>query len=355
MAWIKPKYSKAEINHAGDVLVSNASSEEQIGQALEILDNWRANHSYPMHVFKIRLKDKALLVDSKALTVQRLKRVPAIIKKLQRRYNGRPPTMKLSQMQDIGGCRAVLSNVHLARQLCEQHYLKGDLKHKRMGVKDYITTPKNDGYRSIHLIYKYVSDKGKAEYNDLLVEIQIRSKLQHLWATAIETVDFFTRQAIKSNEGEKEWMEFFRLVSSAFAKMENCPTVPNTPNNEKELYLEIKKKEAELSVIKVMRGMTEAIKVFEQKVKQAPKKLQYFLLELDIAGEKLNITPYTKDNEQKAIMDYAESEKKNRGKKEYDVVLVGADTSTDLKKAYPNYFVDSQEFLVNLKKIIDKY
>ncbi|HIH19709.1 TPA: RelA/SpoT domain-containing protein [Candidatus Micrarchaeota archaeon] len=355
MAWIKPKYSKAEINHAGDVLVSNASSEEQIGQALEILDNWRANHSYPMHVFKIRLKDKALLVDSKALTVQRLKRVPAIIKKLQRRYNGRPPTMKLSQMQDIGGCRAVLSNVNLARQLCEQHYLKGDLKHKRMGVKDYITTPKNDGYRSIHLIYKYVSDKGKAEYNDLLVEIQIRSKLQHLWATAIETVDFFTRQAIKSNEGEKEWMEFFRLVSSAFAKMENCPTVPNTPNNEKELYLEIKKKEAELSVIKVMRGMTEAIKVFEQKVKQAPKKLQYFLLELDIAGEKLNITPYTKDNEQKAIMDYAESEKKNRGKKEYDVVLVGADTSTDLKKAYPNYFVDSQEFLVNLKKIIDKY
>ena len=355
MAWIKPKYSKAEINHAGDVLVSNASSEEQIGQALEILDNWRANHSYPMHVFKIRLKDKALLVDSKALTVQRLKRVPAIIKKLQRRYNGRPPTMKLSQMQDIGGCRAVLSNVHLARQLCEQHYLKGDLKHKRMGVKDYITTPKNDGYRSIHLIYKYVSDKGKAEYNDLLVEIQIRSKLPKHWTTAIETVDFFTRQAIKSNEGEKEWMEFFRLVSSAFAKMENCPTVPNTPNNEKELYLEIKKKEAELSVIKVMRGMTEAIKVFEQKVKQAPKKLQYFLLELDIAGEKLNITPYTKDNEQKAIMDYAESEKKNRGKKEYDVVLVGADTSTDLKKAYPNYFVDSQEFLVNLKKIIDKY
>ena len=42
-------------------------------------------------------------------------------------------------------------------------------------------------------------------------------------------------------------------------------------------------------------------------------------------------------------------------KKEYDVVLVGADSSTDLEKAYPNYFVDTQEFLQYLEKIIRKY
>lgn len=355
MDWTKPQYTKSDINRAGDILINSSSSEIQIDEALKILDNWRAIHSYPMHVFKIRLKNKASLIDPKALTVQRLKRVPAILRKLNRSYDGRPPTMKLSQMQDIGGCRAVLSNVRLAKQLCEQYYLKGDLKHKRVGLKDYISNPKNDGYRSIHVIYRYVSDKeGKAEYNGLLVEIQMRSKLQHIWATAIETVDFFTRQAIKSNEGEPEWKDFFRLVSSAFAKMENCPPVPNTPDDEKELYLQIKKKEADLKVILKMRGWMQAVKVFWQKVKQTPK-LQYFLLELDIVGEKLNITQYTKANEQKAIMDYAASEKKNMGRKEYDVVLVWADTSTDLKKAYPNYFVDSEEFLVNLKKIIDKY
>ncbi len=355
MAWAKPRYSKSQINRAGGILARAEHTEQQVAEAMEILNNWRAAHGYPMHVFKIRLKEKALEVDPHALTVQRLKRVPAIIKKIQRQYDGRPATMNLSQMQDIGGCRAVLANVGLARQLCEQHYLKGDLKHKRTGMKDYIANPKNDGYRSIHLIYRYASDKkGKSEYNGLLVEIQIRSKLQHLWATAIETVDFFTRQAIKSNEGQKEWMEFFRLASSAFAMMENCPPVPGTPTDEKELYLEIKKTEASLNVMKVMRGWTEAVKVFEQKAKQTPR-LQYFLLELDIAGEKLLITQYTKENEEKAIMDYAASEKKNRGKREYDVVLVGADTSADLKKAYPNYFVDSQEFLAILKKIVEKY
>lgn len=355
MAWVKRKsYSIGDVNRAGDILISNISSEEEKNKALEILDNWRAIHSYPMHVFKIRLKEKSRIIDKNSLTSQRLKRVPAIIKKLGRSYGGRPPTMKLSQIQDLGGCRAVLSDVSLARKLHEEYYLKGDLKHKRVGGKDYITYPKEDGYRSIHLIYRYASDKGKAEYNNLLVEVQIRSKLQHLWATAIETVDFFTRQAIKSNEGQKEWMDLFRLVSSAFAKMEGCPCVPDTPTDEKELYLEIKKKEAELNVIKVMRGWTAAINVFKREVKAKPK-LQFFLLELDILGEKLNISAYTKKQEQKAIEDYANAEKRNTGKKEYDIVLVGADTNTDLKKAYPNYFVDSREFLTYVEKIIHKY
>lgn len=355
MAWVKRKgNSLGEINHAGDILVNTSSSEEEKNKAHEILDNWRAIHSYPMHVFKIRLKEKSKLIDKNSLTAQRLKRVPAIIKKLGRSYGGRSPSMKLSQMQDLGGCRAVLSDVPLVRKLYQDYYLRGDLKHKKVGEKDYITNPKEDGYRSIHLIYKYFSDKGKTEYNGLLVEVQIRSKLQHLWATAIETVDFFTRQAIKSNEGQKEWMDFFRFVSSAFAKMEDCPCVPNTPDDEKILYLEIKKREGELNVIRVMKHWTKAVKVFQQAVKAKPK-IKFFLLELDILGEKLNISGYTKNQEQAAIEDYSFAEKRNKGKKEYDVVLVGADTSTDLKKAYPNYFVDTGEFLAYLGKIISKY
>ena len=356
MTWITPKYSKLEINQAGKILTNDRSPEEKKDEATEILDNWRASHSYPMHVFKIRLKNKAVLVDPKSITVQRLKRVPAIVKKLKRSYGGDGPAMQVFTMQDIGGCRAVLSNVKLARELCDKYYLKSDLKHKRVGQKDYITNPKKDGYRSIHLIYQYVSDKRKKEFNGLLVEIQIRSKLQHLWATAVETVDFFTRQAIKSNEGQEEWMEFFKLVSSAFAKIEGCPTVPNTPDDEKTLYFQIRKKEEELNVIKKMEGWMTAVRVFEHEQKRKrTTKAQYFLLELDIRGGKLSVTSYNKNEEMKAIKDYAESEKKNKDMKEYDVVLVGADKSTDLKKAYPNYFVDSGEFLATFKGFINKY
>jgi len=352
MTWTRPKgYSKSKIDWAGDTLISETSLSQEIEGALEILDNWRAIHRYPMHIFKKRLKRVSEKIDRGALAVQRLKRLPSIIKKLQRRYYGNEPTMKLSQMQDIAGCRVVMSNVELAKKLYKEGYIRGDLKHKKVNEKDYITNPKEDGYRSVHLIYRYKSDKeGKKEYNGLLVEVQIRSKLQHLWATAIETVDFFTRQAIKSNEGQKEWTDFFRLVSSAFAIMENTPIVPNTPMDEKELYSKIKEKEKELQVIKVMDGWAQAVQVFEKVSKEKPN-LQFFLLELDITGEKLNITGYTKGQEEKAISDYANAEKRNQGKKEYDVVLVGVDAANDLRKAYPNYFADTKDFLENLKKI----
>jgi len=352
MKWIKPKgYSKTSVNRAGDILVNGASSEEEINKAIDILDNWRAIHSYPMHIFTKRLRSKALLIDKNSLVAQRLKRVPSIVSKLKRNYSGAGPTMNLSQMQDIGGCRVVLSNVFLAKKLYNDYYLKGELKHKKVGEKDYIKNPKKDGYRSIHLIYKYNSDKGKKEYNGLLIEVQIRSKLQHIWATAIETVDFFTRQAIKSNEGQKEWVDFFRLVSSAFAKLENCPIVPNTSNDDFELRGLIKTKEVELNVIKKMTSWAASIKRFEEKQK-SDKNAKFFLLDLDILGDKLNIITYTKKEEQKAIEEYSNKEKKYFGRKEYDVVLVGAETSSDLRKAYPNYFVDVSEFISKLQEII---
>ncbi len=355
MAWTKPgDYSKSKVDWAGDTLSNRPTDPKKHNEALEILTNWRAIHSYPLHVFKQRLKRVSEKVDEDALVVQRLKRLPSILKKLQRRYHGNEPTMKLSQMQDIAGCRAVVSNVKLARQLYKEHYIHGDLKHKKVNEKDYISSPKDDGYRSIHLIYRYNTDrKGKKEYNGLLVEVQIRSKLQHLWATAIETVDFFTRQAIKSNEGQKEWMDFFKLVSSAFALMEKTPPVPNTPTNKHELFAKIKEKEKELNVIRIMSGWTRAIKVFRD-VDREHTGLKYFLLEMDIAGEKLNISGYTEDQAEIALANYAKAEKRNEGKKEFDVVLVGADASKDLEKAYPNYFADTKEFLVDLQKILNK-
>jgi len=353
MEKVNPKeFSKSKTDLAGDVLRNPKSSEGDKNNALKILSNWRAAHSYPMHIFKKRLKNVSEKTDKGALSAQRLKRVPSIIKKLNRSYEGNKPTMKLTQMQDIAGCRAVMSNVKLVNNLYQEYYLRGDLKHKRVNEKNYIMSPKADGYRSIHLVYRYSSDKGKKDYNGLLVEVQIRSKLQHLWATAVETVDFFTRQAIKSNEGQKEWVSFFRLVSSAFAQFENSPIVSRTTENKEELYSLIKEKEKELQVRTKMNHWTNTIRQFNQLKNKT--NAQFFLLELDTVQEKLTISSYSKRNEQKAISDYADAEKRIYGKKEYDVVLVGADTTQDLKKAYPNYFLDTREFLKYLDKILNE-
>ena len=354
MKIIDPKeFSKSKTDSAGIILRNDEAPEEDKDYALEILSNWRAAHSYPMHIFKKRLKRVSEKIDKNALSAQRLKRVPSIIKKLNRKYGSNKATMKLTQMQDIAGCRVIMPNVQLAKKLYQDYYIKGDLKHKKVNEKDYISNPKKDGYRSIHLIYRYNSDKGKKIYNGLLVEVQIRSKLQHIWATAVETVGFFTGQAIKSNEGEEEWKVFFKLMSSAFAKIEGCPTISDTPDDEKKLYLLIKEKEKELNVRTKMENWTKSIKLFDDLKNK--KNIHFFLLELDTVLERLTISAYSKRQEDKAIKDYADAEKKIYGKKEYDVVLVGADTILDLKKAYPNYFLDTKEFIIYLNKIINKY
>lgn len=355
MVWKKPHYNKNELNKAGIILKDSNSSEEETIKATEILNNWRAVHSYPLHIFQMTLKNTAKKLDKLSLVAQRLKRATSIINKLNRKYEGRNPSMQLSQMQDIAGCRAIVKNVDIAKMIYTDYYLKGNLKHKRVGKKDYITYPKKDGYRGLHIIYEYKSDKGKTDYNGLRVEVQIRSRLQHLWATAVETADFFTRQAIKFNEGIPDWADFFKLVSSAFALSENCPIIENTPVDKKELYSQIKQKEKELKVIYRMNGWTSAMKFFNEEIRNKMKgKAKFFLLELDILGEKLSIKAYTKKQEERAIKDYSELEKRHKGRTDYDVVLVGVDTTKDLEKAYPNYFVDTKEFISELKKIIER-
>ena len=51
------------------------------------------------------------------------------------------------------------------------------IRHEPKTPKDYIQEPNpSTGYRSVHLVYKYKSDKIK-EYNGLMIEIQLRTKL----------------------------------------------------------------------------------------------------------------------------------------------------------------------------------
>jgi ppGpp synthetase/RelA/SpoT-type nucleotidyltranferase len=107
--------------------------------------------------------------------------------------------MELARMQDIGGLRAVVSSLKKARDL-EQNYRNSSFKHELVGQRDYIARPSPSGYRSVHLIYRYRNDRAP-DYNGLLIELQIGTRLQHAWATAVETMGTFLSYALKSSEG----------------------------------------------------------------------------------------------------------------------------------------------------------
>jgi ppGpp synthetase/RelA/SpoT-type nucleotidyltranferase len=189
MAWAVRTVSKGKIDRAGRDLVELQQDDPKREEAIAVVDSWRSCHAYPLQIIKMTLLQRARKIDPSALIAQRLKRRRSIEAKL--RDN---PNMKLSQMQDIGGCRAVLSdNIHV-RQLVNV-YKKSHAKSPKNRSDwdgsddfDYILQPKSDGYRSVHLVFRYRSSSAtRAIYNGQRIEIQIRSKLQHLWATAVET------------------------------------------------------------------------------------------------------------------------------------------------------------------------
>ncbi len=200
------------------------------------------------------------------------------------------------------------------------------------------------------MVYKYYSDRSK-EYNGLLIEIQIRTNLQHYWATAVETVDHFTRQAIKSNEGEKEWMDFFKLVSSAFANMEKTSIVPNTPTDKNELRKQVQALAKQLKVVKKMNEWTRIHKIIENFEKDTKDKFDFYLLNLDLVTKELKISAYKKSQEEFANSEYSRLEEiMLKNKEDRDIVLVSADTTKELRKAYPNYFLDTKEFTNQLSE-----
>lgn len=350
MEWIKPgDYSKNNVNRIGEILrdirkVEENSKEER--EAFETFNNWRASHAYPMHIITKDIRRLAKVISHDATCFQRLKRARAIIIKLLRFKE-----MKLSRIEDIGGCRVIMPNVELARTVAES-YISKNKRHKRIKSreKNYINLPKEDGYRSIHLVYSYYSrNKVGAIFNGKIIEIQIRSQLQHIWATALETNDLFNHQRIKFGQGDPRWKDFFRLVSSAFAMMEQCPMVPNTPLNKKELYSEIIKIERELRVIERMTAWKSTVAHLSK------SKDTLFVLKLDMKNKQISYTAFKNDKAgwSKANEELAKQEKINANDKDCDVVLVGADNIKDLTYGYKNYFADTDEFISSLKKIIE--
>jgi len=262
--------------------------------------------------------------------------------------------MKMSRMQDVGGCRSVLPNLQKVNELIKLYEKSRGLKHKLSNKKDYINNPKPDGYRSFHFVYKYYSDKSNT-YDGLLIEIQRRTCLQRYWATAVETVDHFTKQAIKSNEGQKEWMDFFKLVSSAFASMENTPTVPNTPTDKDELRKQLQTLAGQLKVVKKMNEWARIHKIIENFEKETKDKFDFYLLNLDLSTKELKISAFRKSQEEFANSEYSKLEERMlKNKEDRDIVLVSADTAKELRKAYPNYFLDTKEFVNQLNNYFKK-
>lgn len=79
-----------------------------------------------------------------------------------------------------------------------------------MKINDYVLSPKESGYRSIHI---YVQD----EKTQKRIEIQLRNKNQHNWATLVEILDLLYEQTNKEQGAYGKFGKFLLLYSRASA------------------------------------------------------------------------------------------------------------------------------------------
>ncbi len=343
MSTISPQYSHSQVNRAGDVLRRSDSPDSARLEAAEILANWRARHNYPINTFQATLRDKLKTVDEEAIVAQRLKRIPSIVEKLKR-Y----PGMQLARMEDIGGLRAIVSDLDGVRRLYEG-YRQAHFKHVLYKEHDYIQKPKETGYRSIHLVYQYRNDLNEEarNHNGLLLEVQLRTRLQHAWAAAVETAGTMLNCQLKSGEGPPEWLDFFAATGSAFAHLEKQPPVPGYQHlSALETYQLVARLAQQLMVRQKLSGFSAVIDNT-----QAHEGRTYYLLSLDPVAGSVQTWAYGRDSFELATSDYLKAEEAILTGSQQQAVLVATKSIEDLRWAYPSFFLDTREFLGILARI----
>ena len=338
-------YSANRIKKAGKVLMDrDLHSELSVIEAEDVLTYWRALSSRVIYKFQYHLTAILTFGKIKGIVSHRLKRVPSIIYKLKRFY----PSMQLSTMQDIAGIRVVLTNTDEVYALKHELESKPSPKFILKGIDDYITFPKYDGYRSLHMNFKFVAElPEEQEIDGINVEIQIRTTLQHIWATTVETTGTFIEFSLKSNEGPPEWIEFFQLASVAFSKLEAMPVIEKYNNiPEYEIYKELISQYKSLDIEKKLSAFKVATNYINSK---EYNEGSYNLLILNLDSRMLNSKNFI--DSQTANIEYTQIERRIQNGENLQVVLVETKNVMELREAYPNYFLDIGEFINTMSEI----
>lgn len=147
----------------------------------------------------------------------RLKSAKSILGKLQKKDLDLTLTAACNNIYDIAGIRVVcpyIKDVYLIR---DRLMAQDDVQ--IMNVKDYIEEPKENGYRSLHMIIRvpvYFMNKKQM----VPVELQIRTLAMDLWASLEHDIKYKSLYNASSMDFADELKECSRLIYLAEEKLE---------------------------------------------------------------------------------------------------------------------------------------
>ena len=328
--------SKNQVKRAGRILAQGDAPRSEDQWARSVTEQWRAAHKEVLEEMEGMLWDMVPQVidpTHDAIIVSRLKRLDTIIGKLRRPGLA----MKLNEMNDIAGCRVIVPSLDTAYAVFDALKAKVPLKPTH-SIKDYIETPKPDGYRSIHLITRH--DAPQAGFTGLFCETQIRTQLQHAWSTALETYDVVRGQGMKFGGGTPIEKRFFVLTSTLLAQSEGAPTIPGIRLSLDETKEAIRLLERQSHILEMLRACSGSVTISSD---DHFADAEYFVLDIDYEVQRTRLYAYPTRMADEAERLYAAKEQ--RKESHQDVLLVKAGSLQNLRVAYPNYSMDIRYFL----------
>lgn len=225
---------------------------------------------------------------------------------------------------------------------------KQTMPHTVRKHQDFIRDPKASGYRGHHIVWSFNGNGEDAPFDGLFVEMQVRTRLQHSWATAVEAVGLFLDEDLKASEGNEDWLRLFALMSAEFALTEMMPTHPSIPNTSAR-RLEIKNLEKKLDALSFLENLRIATEFVRTQI-TAFDRSSYFMLIYDRANQTVKVSPYT--GVVRSASDFHREEMRiSESHEDKKVVLVDVSGVESLADAYPNYFGDVAFFIRNLREV----
>lgn len=323
------EHSKSQIDRSGRVLAKETfKTEDDLAEVETIFDEYRSSHLRPLTDLTLDLQRWLTDYGKTYYIAQRLKRKPQILRKLNRL------SARLTQLQDIGGCRIIVDDNASVDRIWRfvEDKVRAESGLLITRSTDYRDKGRDDtGYRALHLL---ITNDGYA------LELQIRSQIQHYWAESIERTSVIYGHHLKEKEGDQQVIDYFKYLSDIFYEFE-CGREPS-PHQKLEIdrlreNTEKIIKDSDKNRIFDSYVNEDIIKTLAQ-IESQRRGFNNWIMVFDWNSGSFTSWDIVDRDPALATARYVEYENQYPAKSGFEVVMIGSSDVATVRKTHSHYF-----------------
>lgn len=312
--------SKSKVDEAARRLARFPSDVESHDD--DLVNGWRELHAEPLQKVRETVARRLDRANIQAPVVGRLKRKPQIVKKLSL------TSTRLTQMQDVGGCRAVVQ----IPEMVDEAWLKMRTRtapwYSVKSVSDYRESGRTEsGYRALHVVL---------DWDGRFIEVQLRTQRQHAWAEGVERVATLLNCELKRGDGPEVAVQFFERASRSFWMLDSGKSV--TVKSKKEC------RRLKRDLDELLKGSRTSKSTSQIAPKPAVARgTNLWLVIYNWREARFEQWMDLKRDVAEASAVYADYERRYTAADGFEVVLIGADSPESFEITHSHYFTSSRD------------